>query len=119
MAAKEKWLAGDVPAARTILEAAFAGNPDSEDIWLAAFKLEFENREPERAALLLAKAREKSGHAATARVWMKSAVVERELGHMGRWHGFVGVSSIKNSETTSGIECLKQTVLQPVAVERL
>jgi pre-mRNA-processing factor 6 len=30
-------------------------NPESEDIWLAAFKLEFENREPERARILLAK----------------------------------------------------------------
>lgn len=85
MAAKEKWLAGDVPGARTVLEAAFAANPDSEDIWLAAFKLEFENREPERAALLLAKAREKGGAAMTYRVWMKSALVERERGDTGAY----------------------------------
>lgn len=49
-------------------------------MWLAAFKLEFETREPERARALLAKARG-SEHSATRRVWMKSAVVERELGN--------------------------------------
>ena len=49
MAAKERWLAGDVPGARAILAEAFAANPDSEDVWLAAFKLEFENDEPQRA----------------------------------------------------------------------
>ena len=77
MAAKERWLQGDVPGARDILEEAFVANPESEDIWLAAFKLEFENREPERARILLRKAREKGGG---ERVWMKSAVVEREVG---------------------------------------
>ncbi|KAF8059986.1 STA1 [Scenedesmus sp. PABB004] len=80
MAAKERWLAGDVPGARAILAEAFAANPDSEDVWLAAFKLEFENDEPERARALLAKARD-SPTASTARVWMKSAVVEREAGN--------------------------------------
>ncbi len=49
MAAKECWLGGDVDGARAILARAFAANPDSEAIWLAAFKLEFENNEPERA----------------------------------------------------------------------
>jgi pre-mRNA-processing factor 6 len=78
MGAKEKWLAGDVPAARAILQEAYAAIPNSEEIWLAAFKLEFENNEPERARMLLAKARERGG---TARVWMKSAIVERELGN--------------------------------------
>jgi Tfp pilus assembly protein PilF len=47
--------AGDVPGARAILAEAFAANPDSEDVWLAAFKLEFENDEPQRARALLAK----------------------------------------------------------------
>ncbi|CAN6351044.1 unnamed protein product [Urochloa humidicola] len=79
MAAKEKWLAGDVPAARAILQEAYVAIPDSEEIWLAAFKLEFDNNEPERARLLLAKARERGG---TERVWMKSAIVERELGNV-------------------------------------
>lgn len=78
MGAKEKWLAGEVPAARAILEEAYAAIPDSEEIWLAAFKLEFENHEPERARMLLTKARERGG---TVRVWMKSAIVERELGN--------------------------------------
>ncbi|XP_058213696.1 protein STABILIZED1-like [Rhododendron vialii] len=75
MGAKEKWLAGDVPSARAILQEAYAAIPYSEEIWLAAFKLEFENHEPERARMLLAKARERGG---TERVWMKSAIVERE-----------------------------------------
>ncbi|XP_028804943.1 protein STABILIZED1 [Neltuma alba] len=79
MGAKEKWLAGDVPAARAILQEAYAAIPNSEEIWLAAFKLEFENHEPERARMLLAKARERGG---TERVWMKSAIVERELGNI-------------------------------------
>ncbi|XP_031482456.1 protein STABILIZED1 [Nymphaea colorata] len=78
MGAKEKWLAGDVPAARAILQEAYAAIPNSEEIWLAAFKLEFENHEHERARKLLAKARERGG---TERVWMKSAIVERELGN--------------------------------------
>jgi thioredoxin-like negative regulator of GroEL len=47
-----------VPGARAILAEAFAANPDSEDVWLAAFKLEFENSEPERARALLAKVRQ-------------------------------------------------------------
>uniref|UniRef100_M8C4I5 Pre-mRNA-processing factor 6 n=1 Tax=Aegilops tauschii TaxID=37682 RepID=M8C4I5_AEGTA len=53
----EKWLAGEVPAARAVLQEAYAAIPISEEIWLAAFKLEFENNEPERARMLLTKAR--------------------------------------------------------------
>jgi len=81
MAAKHKWrVAQDVKGARRVLEEAFAANPDSQEIWLAAFKLEFENDEVPRAKLLLHKAREGSG-GQYPRVWMKSAMVERELGH--------------------------------------
>ncbi|GJS17828.1 hypothetical protein Tco_0412300 [Tanacetum coccineum] len=40
MGAKEKWLVGDVPAGRHILQEAYRAIPDSEEIWLAAFKLE-------------------------------------------------------------------------------
>ena len=40
MAAKEKWLSNDIATAREILGHAFTANPDSEEIWLAAFKLE-------------------------------------------------------------------------------
>lgn len=55
-------------------------NPDSEEIWLAAFKLEFENDEASRAAMILSKARQGTG-SEFPRVWMKSAIVERELGN--------------------------------------
>jgi pre-mRNA-processing factor 6 len=40
MGAKERWMAGDVDGARSVLNAAFAANPDSEQVWLAAVKLE-------------------------------------------------------------------------------
>jgi pre-mRNA-processing factor 6 len=45
MLAKEKWLAGDVPGARLVLHQAFDANLESEQIWLAAVKLEVENDE--------------------------------------------------------------------------
>jgi len=45
-------------------------------VWLAAVKLESESSEFERARLLLSKARDRAG---TARVWMKSAKLERLL----------------------------------------
>jgi pre-mRNA-processing factor 6 len=77
-----------VQGARAILEEAFAANPDSEEIWLAAFKLEFENDEVLRAAILLEKARSGNG-AQYARVWMKSAIVERELGNHDKVGGWV------------------------------
>ena len=57
MSAKEKWLAGDVPAAREVLERAFLANPESEQIWLAAVKLEAENGELDVARELLVRAR--------------------------------------------------------------
>ena len=57
MAAKEKWLAGDVPAAREVLEGAFVAIPESEQIWLAAVKLEAENGELEVARELLIRVR--------------------------------------------------------------
>lgn len=79
MAAKEKWLSGEVNLARQILGEAFTANSDSENIFLAAFKLEFENNELERARAILDKARA-SDSSSTQRVWMKSAIVERELG---------------------------------------
>ena len=84
MAAKALWRRGDVPGARAVLEEAFAANPDAEEVWLAAFKLEFETRQPARARALLAKARERAGDSkpggAGARVYVKSAIVEREAG---------------------------------------
>lgn len=65
MAAKEAWLGNDVPASRAILERAFAANPESEGVWLAAIKLEAENKEINRARQLMEKARTQ---AATERV---------------------------------------------------
>ncbi|GKC99741.1 protein stabilized1, partial [Tanacetum coccineum] len=51
MGAKEQWLVGDVPAARHILQEAYRAILDFQKIWLAAFKLEFENNELERARI--------------------------------------------------------------------
>jgi pre-mRNA-processing factor 6 len=73
--AKELWLSENVNKAREILTEAFAANPNSQDLWLAAAKLEWENGEIERARVLLQRARER---APTDRVYMKSAVLERE-----------------------------------------
>ena len=80
LGAKEAWLAGDVATARAILEQGFRANPASEDILLAAFKVEFESGERVRARLLMQRAR---GSVRSARVWMKSAIVEREEGDTG------------------------------------
>ena len=59
-----------MPAARSILALAFQANPNSEEIWLAAIKLESENNEYERARRLLARAR---SNAPTARVRYEAA----------------------------------------------
>merc|ERR1712142_728196 len=78
MGAKSKWMAEDVPAARSILSLAFKANPNSEEIWLAAVKLESENNEFARARKLLGRARES---APTSRVFMKSTKLEWALGN--------------------------------------
>lgn len=65
MAAKEAWMAEDVPSSRAILARAFEANPESEGIWLAAIKLEAENGMIDRARLLMERARTE---AATERV---------------------------------------------------
>lgn len=72
MAAKESWLADDVPGARAILGRAFEANPESEGIWLAAIKLEAENKEIEAARQLMARARDVAG---TERVRSPSPVL--------------------------------------------
>lgn len=77
MLAKEHWLGGDVDSARQVLGDAFNANPSSEAVWLAAVKLEAENNEIKNARMLLNKARLQSG---TERIWMKSAVFERQHG---------------------------------------
>lgn len=76
-AAKECWLSGDITRARQILTDAFAVNPDSEAIWLAAVKLEAENNEIGPARSIMMRARTMAG---TDRIWMKSAVFERQHG---------------------------------------
>jgi pre-mRNA-processing factor 6 len=44
MHAKSRWQGGDVEGARQILAHAFRHNPNSEQIWMAAVKLESENQ---------------------------------------------------------------------------
>lgn len=51
MAAKEKWLSNEIATAREILGHAFTANPDSEAIWLAAFKLEVGISSPKCATM--------------------------------------------------------------------
>lgn len=63
--------------ARAILIEAFKANQDSEQIWLAAVKLESENSEIDRARELLKRAR---AAADTQRIWMKSALFEWQTG---------------------------------------
>jgi predicted negative regulator of RcsB-dependent stress response len=102
MAAKEKWLHGDVSGARSTLESAFRANPQAESVWLAAAKLEAENGAMDRALELLANARAQAGTEKASRptpserndqsltrspyallqIWMKSAVLERQQGNL-------------------------------------
>ncbi|KAJ2705079.1 U4/U6 x U5 tri-snRNP complex subunit Prp1 [Coemansia sp. IMI 203386] len=86
IAAKHAWVKmNDVAGARDILEAAFAANPESEAIILAAVKLEDQNSQQVRALALLQKAREMTftlddGRRAlgTPRIWMKTAGLLRQ-----------------------------------------
>ncbi|KAJ2843978.1 U4/U6 x U5 tri-snRNP complex subunit Prp1, partial [Coemansia erecta] len=90
MAAKHAWVTmGEVDRARDILEAAFAANPASEAIILAAVKLEDQNSQQARALALLQRARdmefaldddEKRRARGTPRIWMKSAGLLRQMG---------------------------------------
>ena len=75
--AKTKWSAGDIHGARQVLARAFERNIGSEEIPLAAAKLEYENGEKAAARELLQRAR---SEVATRRVWIKSAVLERDEG---------------------------------------
>lgn len=74
MVAKEIWKNVGVAEAREVLTRAFTANPGSEAILLAAAKVETEIGEVDRARELLAKARTATP---TARVFMKSALLER------------------------------------------
>lgn len=77
LCANESWNMGSLDSARRILSDAFAANPNSEKIWLAAMKLEWESGEHSNAREILSTARRT---ASTARIWMKSALLEREVG---------------------------------------
>lgn len=77
MLAKQRWVGGDVEAARQVLNDAFAANSASEAIWLAAAKVENESGEFDRAHHLLRRAR---AQASSSQVYMKSALLERQLG---------------------------------------
>ena len=79
MYAKEKWLSGDIQAARDMLAASFEYNPNSEDIWLAAVKLETETGQNDRAKQYLARARREAG---TERICIRSAVFARQTGDL-------------------------------------
>lgn len=62
MAAKECWQTNnDVDGARKILGDAFKANPKSEQVWLAAVKLELENGQIEAAKQLMKRARDLAG----------------------------------------------------------
>ena len=61
MLAKEKWMGGDVPGARVVLHQAFDANLESEQIWLAAVKLEVENNELQAAKEILNRATNVAG----------------------------------------------------------
>lgn len=78
MLAKEKWQAGEINDARIVLGKAFNQNPNNEDIWLAAVKLEADNGQTVQARELLQTARQEAG---TDRVWIKSVAFERQLGN--------------------------------------
>ena len=75
--AKEKWQSGEIDDARRVLGLAFVQNPNNEDIWLAAVKLEADNKQTPQARELLQTARQEAG---TDRVWIKSVAFERQQG---------------------------------------
>uniref|UniRef100_A0A6T6AVG1 PRP1 splicing factor N-terminal domain-containing protein n=1 Tax=Compsopogon caeruleus TaxID=31354 RepID=A0A6T6AVG1_9RHOD len=81
MAAKESWSSNDVDGCRNILMEAFVANPNSEPIWIEAARVESETKEWDRARILMQRAREQ---VQTARVYMKSALVERSAGDANR-----------------------------------
>lgn len=118
MTAKERWLNGDVSGARNALKDAFAINPKSEAIWLAAAKLEWQNNELERARALLARAR---SAAPSARVHMKSALLERECGDSDAEEKLLkeGCYSLFPSSSSSGASSAKLWMMLGQLYERL
>ncbi|KAF4690161.1 Pre-mRNA-processing factor 6 [Perkinsus olseni] len=84
ISAKQKLLRGDVDGARAILQqAAQAVGSTSEDVHLAAAKIEVSNGDIQRARQLLAAARRQAEFSKEPceRIWMQSVQLERESGH--------------------------------------
>jgi len=77
MAAKHKWKQGDMQGAIGILQDAFAEHPNNENIFLAVSKLHRQLGQYDQAITILSKAREACD---SAKVWMQSVQIERELG---------------------------------------
>ena len=67
-------LSGDLNDARRVLASAFNQNPNSENIYLQAIKLESDHQQIDQARELLQTARTDAG---TDRVWIKSVAFER------------------------------------------
>ncbi len=61
--------------ARATLANAFKNNPNSEEIWLAAVKVESENNEYDRARALLAKAREQAPSSRVLFIYCRSILI--------------------------------------------
>eukprot|EP01080_Neovahlkampfia_damariscottae_P002459 gene2459-3169_t len=73
---KEKWKLNQLDEGRKILSKAFGKIGKSEKIWLLAVELEIGQKEFNKARELLKKSRTVCN---TSRVWMKSAILERNL----------------------------------------
>ncbi|KAI9725386.1 MAG: hypothetical protein M1828_003236 [Chrysothrix sp. TS-e1954] len=72
--AREKWANGQADDARHVLHKAFQNNPESENIWLQAVQLEFDDGVIARARSLYEVARRQAG---TDRIYIKSVAFER------------------------------------------
>ena len=75
--ARERWQSGDLDGARNVVAASFAQLESNENLYLRAvdFEADIGNYEQARSWLQIARA-----SAATDRIFMKSAVLERQLG---------------------------------------
>ncbi|KAI9500037.1 U4/U6 x U5 tri-snRNP complex subunit Prp1 [Coemansia spiralis] len=90
MLAKERWTKGDVSGARAVLDEAFRTNPQEATL-LAAVKLESETEQYPRALALLSRGRahQFGSTTGTARIWLKSAALLRQIGEL---HDALGVA---------------------------
>lgn len=77
--AREMWQAGKLVEAREVVSRSFAQLSGNENIYLSAVNLEVEAGQYDQARHFLQIARESAG---TDRIYMKSAVMERQLGDL-------------------------------------